>query len=64
MPGQFLGIALNSLAANGLVESTSLPEDDIFILATIVGVIGTYTWNNLVSHAAPKQPRESESGLE
>lgn len=54
MPGQFLGIALNSLMANGLVEYTGSPNYLVFTLANAAGVIGTFTWNNLVSHARPK----------
>ena len=55
MPGQFLGIALNSLTANGLVEYSASPDTLVFTLANVAGVIGTFTWNNLVSHARPKQ---------
>jgi len=60
MPGQFLGIALNSLTANALVENTGASDTWVFALAMLVGVIGTYSWNNLVSHAAPKLPRETD----
>ena len=55
MPGQFLGITLNSLAASSMVEFTDWRPSVVFILANAAGVIGTFTWNNLVSHAAPKQ---------
>jgi putative flippase GtrA len=53
MPGQLLGFVLNSLSAGAMVQFTDWSTYVVYGLATVCGVIGTFTWNNLISHRAP-----------